>query len=266
MVRRMLDPSREIYANAPLMLVAFELRFTPIPGLESAKWEQIYDAIRDTFPIVGPPPRISLQFSPGGAEQKTQGVRLLDRGRTRSAVFYEDAAVVETSQYGRFEDLRELIELVLRSLDQAGPIPAVQRVGLRYIDEIAVPDGDPDWRRYIDHSLLCPVDMFEEFSAKAYSGSLELDAGERQKVNVNYGIFSEPVVNPQGALQIPESPEGEYFLIDLDSFWVPPESQFLEFQLEHVLKKCEELHDPIRTIFERSITDDLRGVMRGENE
>jgi uncharacterized protein (TIGR04255 family) len=265
-VREVLDPNREIYAQAPLMLVAFELRFTTIPGLESGRWEEVYAAIRESFPIVGPPPRVALQFSPGGAEQKIQGVRLLDRERSRAVAIYDESVIVETSAYVRFEELLELIKLVLCALHRVAPIPAVQRVGLRYIDEISVPEIDHDWSRYIDESLLCPLGKFAEFSPGAYSGTLELRAGEQRMVTLNYGVFAEPVVNPDGALRISKSPEGAYFLIDLDSFWNAPQSEFPEFQIQQVLEKCEQLHDPIRRIFEQSITDDLRSLMRGDSK
>lgn len=261
----MLDPEREIYADAPLMLVAFELRFTTIPGLEAGRWEDVYATIRESFPIVGPPPRMALQFGPGGAEQRPQGVRLLDRERSRAVALYDESVIVETSAYVRFEELLELIGTVLGALHQAAPIPAVQRVGLRYIDEISVPETGHDWGRYIDESLLCPLGKFADFSPGAYSGTLELAAGDQRTVNLNYGVFSEPVVNPDGALRIPRSPEGAYFLIDLDSFWNAPQSEFPEFQIQQVLEKCEQLHDPIRRIFEQSITDDLRSLMRGES-
>jgi uncharacterized protein (TIGR04255 family) len=247
------------------MLVAFELRFTTIPGLESSRWEDVYEQIRESFPIVGPPPRVALQLGPGRAEQTVQGVRLLDRERSRSVVLYDESVIVETSAYVRFEELLELIETVLSALHRAASIPAVQRVGLRYIDEITVPETSHDWSRYIDESLLCPLGKFAEFSPGAYSGTLELRAGEQRTVTLNYGVFNEPVVNPDGALRIPKSPEGAYFLIDLDSFWSAPLAEFPEFQIQQVLQKCEQLHDPIRQIFEQSITDDLRSHMRGDS-
>lgn len=258
------DPDREIYEKAPLKLVAFELRFTPIPGLEEGKWERVYESLREAFPVLGPPPQLSVELSPGGAQQRPRGVRLLDRRRTQAAVLYDDAAVLETSSYHRYEEFIAIVEALLSAVEEVGPIPAVQRLGLRYIDEISVPDNDsPDWAQYIDESLLRPVEMFRDLTTEDYRGALQLRAGDEHRVNFRYGVLREPVVNPDGPLRIADSPSGEYFLIDLDSYWVAPEAEFPEFQLSWVLDRCEELHDPLRAIFERSITDELRKLMRG---
>jgi len=60
-------------------------------------------------------------------------------------------------------------------------------------------------------------------------------------------------------------PRGPYYLIDIDSAWqgeapVPPLDRWL-------LAKLDELHAPIRHLFETAITEELRNeVLRKERE
>jgi len=51
--------------------------------------------------------------------------------------------------------------------------------------------------------------------------------------------------------------------LDIDSFWTP-EGFIPEFDPQVLVEKSEELHDPLRTLFETVITDRLRNeVLRG---
>ena len=57
---------------------------------------------------------------------------------------------------------------------------------------------------------------------------------------------------------------GPFFLLDIDSFWQPSEvSPTLE--LNSVLGELDELHMPVREMFESLITEKLRKeVLRGQ--
>ena len=258
------DPDREIYANAPLSLVAFELRFPRVPGLEKDRWEEVYGRMREDFPILGPPPESGMRLTARGPQPISRGVRLLNRERTRGAVILEEAVVLEASAYHRYEEFMELAESLVQAVDEVGSIPGVERLGLRYIDEIVVPGTDPEWGRYIAESLLAPVQTFADLNPKEHQGSLELESEHGNRLSFRYGALREPVVDPEGPLRIPESPKGEYFLIDLDSFWAAPEEALPEFEMRWMLERSEELHEPIRMVFERSIRDELRELMREE--
>lgn len=266
-VRPMLDPHREIYRDAPLKLVAFEIRYSPIPRLESDSWEAVYESLREDLPILGPRPQMELKLTPTGAEQVHRGHRLMNRNRTCSAILMNESAALETSSYERFEEWSALIQSLLQALDGAAPIPSVQRLGLRYIDEIHV-DGfesatPADWSRYIAQDLLAPAAHYSDLTASNYRATIHLHASDHEAVKLGFGVFADPVVDPHGPLRIKESPHGEYFLMDLDSSWSAPEGEFPAFDLETVMQQIESLHLPIREIFEASITEELRQEMRG---
>jgi len=262
-----LDPNREIYANPQLNLVAFELRYPPVPSLDTEQGHRmVYDALREELPILGSPPQIQFEMGPGVAKQTPAGMRLLDRRRSRTVTLTDQALTVETSAYVKYEDFAALIERTLRVVDGVGDLPAVLRVGLRYIDEIQVPGVETveAWQEYIADDLLAPG-IYHCYPTVEYRGSLGLQVAEDHRVTVQFGVVGQPVVNADGPLRIPRSPSGPYFLLDIDSAWTAPPEEFVEFEVDAVLERCEHLHDPVREIFERAIKPKLRDdVLRRE--
>jgi uncharacterized protein (TIGR04255 family) len=145
-------------------------------------------------------------------------------------------------------------------------IPGVTRVGIRYIDEVRVPhpaDGSIHWSRYVDARLSGaadvslggrpPVDM---------QAALQFDLGDGYSTVVRYGarrgraVGDAPLRRRRG-----DSPNGEYFLFDVDSFWLSADT-LPEFSVEETMSVADRLHEPVRTLFEASITDDLREILR----
>jgi uncharacterized protein (TIGR04255 family) len=257
-----LDPQREIYPNAPLKLVAFELRFPPVPDFETEDGhQQMYRALRDDFPILGPPPagELEIDLASGTRTTRPRGLRAMNRDRTCSIVMMREALTVETSSYDRYEDFAQMLKRVLASADAISPIPATQRIGLRYIDEIVVPNADEirDWSPYIADDLLAPG-IVDDYPTLDYRAGIGLAVSDLHKVAVRIGVVSEPVVDPQGPLRISDSPPGSYFLLDIDSSWDAPRDEYPEFDLDQVLEISEDLHEPVRTLFERAIKPKLR--------
>ncbi len=261
------DPDREIYPNAPLKLVAFEIQYSQIPRLESEYWESIYAALKADFPILGPTPRMELEFTPSGTRQESRGHRLMNRQRTQAATLFNGSASLETSQYDRFETWVALIERLLTEVDTHAGIPSVQRLGLRYIDEVALPGFNPqsadDWQEYIAGHLLQPV-AGARFPIDEFRASVQMKVSAGQVLNFRFGVLTEPVIDPAGPLRITGSPVGPYFLLDLDSVWTAPEEEYPSFEIGDVIRQIETLHAPVREVFEESVTDALRNWMREE--
>jgi uncharacterized protein (TIGR04255 family) len=257
----MLDPNRPIYPRAPLKLVTFQIRFPQIPELdEVTPAKLITAALRERYPILGgPPPVLQVELGPGQAVQRTRGSRFMNRERTRSVTLTGDSVAVETSQYERYERFAEEVDWVLAQVNDSTPIPAVTRVGLRYIDEIEV-EGVTSlsgWRPWINEDLIVGANI-NGYETKEYLTQLALVVDDVQQMTLRYGRVSQPVVDPKGVLRINGSPLGPYFLLDIDSFWEPSRDAFKEFDAVELRDVCLRLHDPIRDIFERAISSELR--------
>lgn len=258
-----LDPNRKIYANAPLKLVAFELRFPQVPELVEAQ-PHLDRLLRKRFPLLGQPPigEIRLEVTAGAPQAsfaRPGGLRRMDRRRRYAVVVTPTAATIETSEYSRFEEFRALIEEVLGYLAEAVELPATERVGIRYIDEID-PDELPqpaEWSDLIASDLLRITNFFGHQPVETNTAAVFVPETDQQLV-LRYGIVRAPVVAPGGPLHIANSPAGPYFLIDIDSGWNAPADDLPEFSVGEVLGVLDRLHAPVRDVFEQMITDKLR--------
>lgn len=259
-----LDPNRAIYPNAPLQLVAFELRYPEVPELLDAQPE-LDHRLRKRLPLLGPPPISEMRFEvAGGAAHRAfgrqGGLRRTDRRRRQAVAVTPISTTIETSQYTRFEEFRAFVEEVLGHLAATVELPAVERVGIRYIDEVDPVDlpHPVKWSEYIAPELLGVASFFGHEPLETNTVAVFVPAANQQLV-LRYGVAQAPVVNPGGPLHITRSPAGSYFLIDIDSGWNAPADDLPEFALGEVLGLLARLHAPVRDVFERMITDKLRG-------
>jgi uncharacterized protein (TIGR04255 family) len=243
-----------------LKLVTFELRFDPIE-LPAAATECFVEALRAQFPIAGPPPHQQLVIGPAGASASSAGARVFDTERRHAVALGPQAMSFETSAYRRFEEFRDSIGAVFDVVDGLGLALVPRRVGLRYIDEIdeeQLPErGARD--RYIDPALSSPLAHFDPPPLEHQSAAL-FEVGESHRVVLRYGLMRQPAVDPTGPLVIEAPPGGRYYLIDIDSAW---EGQVESAPLTPwVGEKLGQLHAPVRRLFESTITDELREVLR----
>jgi len=209
--------------------------------------------------------QITAAMQAGGAPaaselQVEEFPRYFSRDNTAAVSVRAEAIVVETTRYGRWEQLRDLVTEALEARQEVGGIDGVERVGLRYVNEIRVP-GEPvhDWGPWVDSTLLGPVPIGERLglATSRWQGVTAFTAAPDRSVVLRYGPRDGFAVDPGGDLKRSTPTPGPFFLLDIDSFWTPAE-EVPEFDLETLLATCDELHAPVRRLFERLISDRLR--------
>lgn len=257
------EQDREIYPNAPLRFVAFELRTPQVPAFATREGTAaLYDALRDLVPIIAPQSMIEVPpaLNAVAVAASSGSLRMLDRKRTLSVTVNPSALIVENTAYERFEHLLEVINRVLTAAASAAPIAGMQRIGLRYIDEIRVPglSSPREWASYIDSSLLAAAALGTPYEASTTQGVTEFKIAENYTAVMRFGALVGRAVDPNGPLRVKGEEEGPFFLIDLDSFWTAPTDETPEFSEAAVTEICIELRAPVRTLFEASISDQLR--------
>ncbi|MGE3813030.1 MAG: TIGR04255 family protein [Candidatus Nanopelagicales bacterium] len=270
-------PTREVYPNAPLVLVVAEIRHPVADVLGSRELQQqLKRSLADQFPVARPlhrPPGTMVDLGPGLPPQfqqmpATTSPRFMSRDLTTSATFNADSVVVETTEYGGFERFLSLIGQALAARLDVGPLDGVERIGLRYIDEIRVPSvsDSSEWRDWIHPGLLGPSHLAGPLELRndawqaisSYSGDLGLGGDfDRMAMVLRYGV-GEGYATAQGDLRRRTPPPGPFFLIDIDSYWGPANSGVPTMDLATVSRALEALHAPVRVLFENSITDRLR--------
>lgn len=74
---------------------------------------------------------------------------------------------------------------------------------------------------------------------------------------LRYGAQKDYAVQSTPDLRRPLPPPGPLFKLDIDSFWQAGD-EVPEFDPGFVLARADELHEPVRGVFERLISDRLR--------
>jgi uncharacterized protein (TIGR04255 family) len=135
----------------------------------------------------------------------------------------------------------------------------VERVGLRYIDEIRVfTNGETNWSDWIVAPLLGPPSSMIDLPLNQWQGVGIYGSQPGEMLVFRYGPRLGFAVDPTSDLRRPRpSDGGAFFLIDIDNFWTP-DGEVPEFDRDMLVSRCDQLHGPVRRLFEAVITDRLR--------
>jgi uncharacterized protein (TIGR04255 family) len=256
---------REIYPNAPVVLVALEVKHPDAGSLSHAQQRKIKQHLIKDAPIQRTGQLATVEGFLGPSSTPTVRVekfpRYLSRDSTLSVSFRDTAVVVETTRYPGWRPLLSLGVSAWQARVEVGDIDGVERAGLRFVNEVRVPvDSLSGWRQWVDPGLLGPADV---------AGKLHLPLGQWQglttfrpsaehTVVLRYGTADGYAVDPGGDLKRPAAhPPGPFFLIDIDSFWTP-EGGVPDFDVEALTQTVDDLHGPVDGLFENLITERLR--------
>lgn len=266
---------REIYPNAPVVLVALEVRH-PIAGpLSYAERLTIKDRLAERLPIMRTPQLTSVQsavsmqagasiqgaLSASAPQMRTEEfAKFFSRDNATAVSMLPGAVTIETTRYVRWEYLRELAAAALTARHEVGSIDGIERLGLRYIDEIRVPsEPESGWEQWVDNTLVGPTRVGEKLGLRPtqWQGVTVFESGPDRTLALRYGPREGYAVDPGGDLKRPTPTPGPFFLMDIDSFWTPSD-RIPEFDVELLLTVCNELHEPVRGLFENLIKPRLR--------
>jgi uncharacterized protein (TIGR04255 family) len=262
--------AREVYPNAPVVVVACEIRHDHSEPLDPSAQESLRSELSDEFPLVRPieQTRTVLVGPPEQAPTETVRIpRFTSRDQRTSATFGTDAIVLETTNHKNFEYFLSLLERIVKARLRVRPDGAILRVGVRYIDEIRVPDlpqGARGWDEWIDARLTGPASLSAPVTGviEHWQGLAVFNRAAGLHLTLRYGAREGYAVPPGGALPRLVPVPGPFFLLDFDSYW-EPESEAPSIETERVLQLATELHDPIAELFDSITTDRLkREVLR----
>ncbi|NJD53494.1 MAG: TIGR04255 family protein [Candidatus Methanoperedens sp.] len=98
---------------------------------------------------------------------------------------------LELKKYNNYEEFKELVQRVIQNLGEQSPSIKVSRIGLRYINQIIIDEGDPfNWTEFIKAPLICSLDFVDNRSELSRSvGVIELNKSD-YSVRFTYGPHS----------------------------------------------------------------------------
>ena len=259
----------EVYPHAPVVLVALEVRHPTADPLTPSESRAIKKLLSDQLPIERPGAQVNVQITSGAASPATtieHFPRYINRETTLSVSIRQDAIVIEASRYPGWEEFRALALHALDARMQIAPIVGVERVGIRYIDEIRTPDsGEVDWADWIHPSLLGPNSSIVDLPISQWQGLGIYGSQPGNMLAFRYGPREGYAVDPSSDLRrVKPADGGLFFLMDIDSFWTP-DGAIPEYDRDLMLSTCNDLHTPVRALFEEMITDRLRDEVLRNN-
>lgn len=263
-------PDREVFPDAPLALVAAEIRFTDAARLRQQQTkDEVAIALEERFPFAEPLQQTDFNLTPAAPPQIQQrvGVVLKNAMSTETLTIMSESLTYETTAYTNFDELLEAVTAACDALIAVKVRPAMRRVGLRYIDEVRVPEAITDvrqWSKWIDHRLIDQLAVGPDDAPVTLTQSVStFDLGGGKGLNFRYAALNQgPVVVPQ-FLKRPAIESGPFFVLDFDGFHDFTGGQPVELSSAVVRENLTAVHVPCGTAFQRSITDEARALFRG---
>ncbi len=256
-----------MYPNAPIVLMAVEVRHSLCQPLERKQVAQVSAEVTQLLPLPSELTEVSVTVQAGPSEPPVQQQvvamfpRWMSRDKRTSLTMRPDSFVIETTNYGSYDRVRELLEAALRLRQTVEKPGGVERIGLRYIDEIRAPlvNDVPDWKEWVEPALLGPLDIGGDLGLvpAVNEGVTVFSHGTSSALVLRYGAQNDYVVPSTSELRRPLPPPGPLFKLDIDSFWQAGD-EIPEFDTDQVLAQADSLHEPVRGVFEDLITDRLR--------
>lgn len=263
-------PNREIFPAAPVVLVTAEARLTDAPRLRQQETlDAIAIALEGRFPLTEPVSGMVLENAgPGAPPRMVQRQALVMRNAesTEAVTLTSNSVVVETTAYRQFEDLQATMSQACQALVDANVVPALTRVGLRYIDEIRVPEPIADvrsWSGWIDPGMVGALSIAPEgVPVRGLQGAVAFDLGNGGGLNIGYAAATQGTVVNHRFLRRPPFDPGPFFGLDFDGFVElrPDPAVFLDAVV--VSDILAAVHAPIGAAFQQAITDKSRALFR----
>ena len=122
----------------------------------------------------------------------------------------------------------------------------IERIGLRYVLEIRVPagvDGRIEWTNWIDESLLGPQRLAPGglLLTEWQGAAVYREAQPGKSLIVRYGPGVGQALDAQYHLRrVTPVQAGQFFLMDIDSFWTPPTGAIPEYNREALVSTYRE--------------------------
>jgi uncharacterized protein (TIGR04255 family) len=251
------------YESDFLTRVILRLDYPTEPGLQGDHEPEVSAGISDRFPFVQSVENTQVSFtvSPDGSgmEQSRKGWNWLhkthEHENQKVVTVATDFLAIEyfEDQYTNFEEFIDNFYFVFERFQKLYEVEEFSRIGLRYIDEFTMPDGNAlDWENLIAKDLITSVNAGVLKGQRVTRSMHQLHTAKDDiSVLVNYGIHNPEFPNPVVRRQ---------FILDTDC------SVSGGVASSDIRGKIDELHVLTSEVFENSIDDGLRekmGIING---
>lgn len=252
----------EVFPNAPLQLVVFEVRFDRLASVGRGLLDALTGLVGDgevqfgtaNVQVVLPGPPESAMF------------HIVDKPGTLAITVWPGSLAVESSDYQQFSLFKEKALAAFSEFSPHLSGRPVNRIGLRYVDEIH-PDPSPtkpeEWGRWVNPSLVSLARITDK-PVVGLGGGVTVDIGDECMVSFRYSTVPGPAVQSSGLLRLRSRPNTPALLLDTDGYWQPSNGSAID--TVRVSAVVDRIHDGIAAVFHQVITDDSRTLFRATEQ
>ncbi|MEA3282604.1 MAG: TIGR04255 family protein [Euryarchaeota archaeon] len=205
--------------------------------------DEIKRAVSDVLPEFETRDVVSVEMTIDQTQKTTKEKRfksfILRNNATNNSLVLEPTAIIfDLKKYNSYEELKGLVHKVIPNLGEQNQYIKVSKIGLRYINQIIIGEGNPfDWTELIKEPLMCSLGFIEDRNELSRSvGVIEINKSDYY-VKFQYGWFNSEFPNPIAKKE---------FLLDYDCY------SKNETDISFIFSQIEILHEEIKELFERS--------------
>jgi uncharacterized protein (TIGR04255 family) len=247
------------YKNPPLKNVIFRIDLAQPISQGKRLINEFYKIIEDDFPNREDISGIRIEATMGLVKDKEPSVKQFQRAVVSNKFSNADQTIIlmfepEPSNfnllfksYKNSEELRSLVESIVMAISKTYGNILIKRIGLRYINNIAIKEGDAfEWGSFINPHLISMIEFTpDKRKISRAIGRMELNK-DTYNVQFYYGM-----ANPE----YPNAIARKEFILDYDCYSTE------EININGVPDVVNALHDEIKLLFESSILDGLRDII-----
>jgi len=251
----------DLYPNNFLDKVIIRIDFAnPIESLRNDLDPNLKLEILKQFPISEPPKRMIQKEVTFNITKEKSNIEDINRGELFDWIFHGknrekslhlniDNMYIQYSKYTCFDHLKRDFFSIVKPLISLTDTFGVKRLGLRYIDKIALNESKPlNWTKYLNKNLLCILKVPDKNQSLLRAFNILEVQSEDINVRFQYGMF-----NPD----FPAPIHRKEFILDYDAY-----HEGLLQSLREIDEKLVYSRQLIKEFFENSIEDGLRRMMR----
>ena len=239
MTRTFLQPELdEVFARPPLREVAFEIRFATRLRVNAELWK-IQDELVDEYPALS----IEQAIQPAGTLLPINVFQ--NPNAARAIKISQENFVVAFTRYTRFEDFKAEVIAKTNQFCEKFDVTSLLRVGLRYVNNIVVPDsgGTSEILRFVR-----PLIDFDRIESNEIQNFVTEVRMRRQR----------HLVTLRGALLAPLEGGQRVYVLDVDCHSNEPQSAR---DVPHLL---DTYHETAQIMFLDHVTEEYKNIMRGK--
>lgn len=226
----------------------------PAQCLSDTLHTKISKAALSKFPISEPQKIQAQEFQFSGAKEFSAKSRELTqwvfhgKNREKSIVISPKTVVLTSKSYRSYELFSGDFFYVIDALKDVQPDLPASRIGIRYVNIIDIPSGDPlEWKDYINEAMLGIMDLHKDKKKVARAFHILEYIFDQINLKFQFGV-----ANPD----YPAPVKRKQFVLDLDAYSLGA------FELSEVPNRIELAHAHIQEFFELSITNKTRRLMK----